>query len=139
MTDLPASGGLVRLWRAGTTKWSRPFNSTAKGNAPSRLMHNPYRSHTIHRSLARLWQVYPPHADLRYMQSLSRSGLLETRIETTLQVRLNPYLLDRKALDICVSQFVNAESDQLLPNPHTLLAHLPLHFCSWRRRSNGAI
>ena len=48
-------------------------------------------------------------------------------------------VLDRKALDICVSQFVDAESDQFLPNPHTLLAHLPLHFCSWRRRSNGAI
>ena len=33
-----------------------------------------------------LWQVYPPQADEPYMQSLSRSGLLELRIETTLQI-----------------------------------------------------
>ena len=45
-----------------------------------------------------LWQVYPPQADEPYMQSLSRSGLLEPRIETTLQVRLNPYLLGLRLL-----------------------------------------
>jgi len=35
----------------------------------------------------------PPLAGLPYIQSLSRSGLLEPRIETTFQDRLNPYLL----------------------------------------------
>jgi len=49
-------------------------------------MYNPQRSTHDPQKL------YPPHADLPYMQSLSRSGLLEPRIETTLQVRLNSYL-----------------------------------------------
>jgi len=41
----------------------------------------------------RLRRIYPPQADEPYMQSLSRFGLLEPRIEPTFQDRLNPYLL----------------------------------------------
>jgi hypothetical protein len=47
---------------------------------------------TIHKSLIRLgglaclWQVYAHQAYLPYIQSPSRSGLLEPRIETTLQI-----------------------------------------------------
>jgi len=33
-----------------------------------------------------LWRIYAPPADEAYMQSLSGSGLLEPRIETTLQI-----------------------------------------------------
>ena len=36
-----------------------------------------------------LWRIYAPPAHEPYMQSLSRSGLLEPRIETTFQDRLN--------------------------------------------------
>jgi hypothetical protein len=34
----------------------------------------------------RLRRIYPPQADEPYMQSLSRSGLLEPSIETTFQI-----------------------------------------------------
>ena len=49
----------------------------------------------IYKSLARLSRISAPQAYLPYLQSLSRFGLLEPRIETTLHVRLNPYLLGR--------------------------------------------
>ena len=47
---------------------------------PFTIRHNP------HRSKHDPQKVYPPLADEPYMQSLSRSGLLESRIETTLQI-----------------------------------------------------
>ena len=51
--------------------------------------------HTIPKSFTRLWQACPPPAHLPYMQSLSRSGLLESRLrrENDPSDRLNPYLL----------------------------------------------
>ena len=66
----------------------------------------------------RLSRIYAPRADLPYTQFLSRSWLLEPRIETTLQVRLNPYLL-------CPSdiQYANLNSERVLnPRDNYLLS-----------------
>jgi hypothetical protein len=59
---------------------------------------------------------------LPYMQSLSRSGLLEPRIETTFQDRLNPYLLGTSP-GFPVQQFAGGRQllkPQLLEHPKIL-------------------
>jgi len=82
--------------------------------------------HTIHKSLARLRRIYPPQADEPYIQFLSRSGLLEPRIETTLQDRLNPYLLPRPYAAFLRVTCMPALVARVISISRLNLSHLPL-------------
>jgi len=125
----------------------RIFKSHASCQSPIMPLHIHSRSaiiltapRTIHKSLAAfggvtgLWQVYrlsriyAPQAHLPYMQSLSRSGLLESRLrrENDPSDRLNPYLLPRPYAAFLRVTCMPALVARVISISRLNLSHLPL-------------